>query len=77
MVAQLNTLLSNLLSLKASVLGPLLFLIYVNDLEKNITSNEKFLADDTMLFSIVNDPVISANDLNRDLNVINQVGMSE
>ena len=55
-----------------SVLGLLLFLIYINDLEKNIKSNVKFFADDTMLFSIVNDPVISANDLNRDLNVINQ-----
>ena len=70
MVAQLITLLSNLVSLK--VLGPLLFLIYINDLEKNIKSNAQFFADDTMLFSFVNDPVISANDLYHDLNVINQ-----
>ena len=57
---------------QGSVLGPLLFLIYINDLEKNIKSNVIFFADDTMLFSIVKDPVISANELNHDLNIINQ-----
>ena len=49
---------------QGSVPGPLLFLIYINDLERNIKSNVKYFADDTMLFSIVNDPVISANELN-------------
>ena len=47
-------------------LGPLLFL------ERNIKSNVILFADDTMLFSIVNDPVISANEMNHDLIVINQ-----
>ena len=55
---------------QGSVLGPLLFLIYRNDLEKNIKSNIKFFADDTMFFSIVNDPAISDNNLNHDLDII-------
>ena len=40
---------------QGSVLGPILFLICINDLEKNIKSNIKFFADDIMLFSIVKD----------------------
>ena len=57
---------------QGSVLGPLLFLIYINDLGKNIRSNVKFFVDDTMLFSIGKDPVISANTLNNDLDIIYQ-----
>ena len=57
---------------QGSVLGPLLFLIYINDLERNIKSNITFFADDDMLFSIVKDPAISANNLNHDLGIIQQ-----
>ena len=55
---------------QGSVLGPLLFLIYINDLEQDIKSNIKFFADDTMLYSIVSDPILSASNLNHDLNLI-------
>ena len=52
------------------VLGPLLFKIYINDLENSIKSQVRFFADDTSLFSIVQDPNISANELNHDLKLI-------
>ena len=35
---------------QASILGPLLFLIYINDLADGLSSNTKLLADDTSLF---------------------------
>ena len=55
---------------QGSVLGPLLFVISINDLEKNLKCNVKFFADDTSLFSVVNDPLITASDLNKDLKSI-------
>ena len=57
---------------QGSVLGPLLFLVYINDLEEGIKSSIKFFADDTSLFSIVRDPLISAEELNHDLKLINK-----
>ena len=39
---------------QGSVLGPLLFLIYINDLDNNITSNILKFVDDTKVFRKVN-----------------------
>ena len=39
---------------QGSVLGPILFLIYINDLDDSITSNVLKFADDTKLFRKVN-----------------------
>ena len=55
---------------QGSVLGPLPFSIYIKDRENGIKSQVTFFADDTSLFSIVQDPNISANELNHDLKLI-------
>ena len=49
---------------QGSILGPLLVLIYRNDLSDNLTSNAKLFADDTSVFSVVYDVNTSAKELN-------------
>ena len=36
-------------------IGPLLFLIYVNDLSENLSSNFKLFSEDTSLFWVIHD----------------------
>ena len=55
---------------QGSVLGPILFLIFINDLLDGIKSICKISADDTSLFSKVEDKSCSTVDLNYDLKII-------
>ena len=55
-----------------SVFGPLVFLIYINDLADGLSSNAKLFADDTSLFSVIHDVDTSATELNNDLFQINK-----
>ena len=49
------------------VLGPLFFLIYINDLPQGLVSDVNIFADHTSLFSIANYSIASASVRNNNL----------
>ena len=55
---------------QGSILGPLLFLIYINDLSDDLASNPKLFVDDSSLFSVVQNINSTTTDLNNGLSEV-------
>ena len=52
---------------QGTVLGPLMFLLYINDITKDINSPLRLFADDCLLYRVINSAE-DANMLQEDLN---------
>ena len=57
---------------QGSILVPLFFLVYINDLPDGIRSNVKIFADDTSIFSVMTDNIRYSAILNYYLNLVSK-----
>ena len=53
-------------------MGPLFFLIYINDLVDNLSSETKLFADDTSLLSVVYDEKVTAEKFKKDVKTLSK-----
>ena len=56
---------------QGTVLGPILFLIYINDIVENVTSSTRLFADDCLLYRVIRSEANTVN-LQLDLNTLAQ-----
>ena len=57
---------------QGSILGPLMFITYIDDIIKDIESNIFLFADDTSILEPILDPCNTFSKINRDLEALNK-----